>query len=277
MQLLRRLSCLLLLFISLAAHAQSPFHVAVSGTGKQSVILIPGFTCPGSVWDETVKELSTKYTCHVITFAGFAGAHAQQDPHLKDWVTSIAGYIKQQHMDKPIVIGHSIGGGMAMMLAAGYPELVSKIVVVDALPCLAALRKPDFKADPNPDCAALVTRFTTMPDSALRKQQVATSRIMSTDSTIREKMIDWSLQSDRKTMGQIFCEFSNTDLRDTLAAVQCPSLIMLEPSFKMFDAAMQTQFAKLKDKQLVYATKGLHFIMYDDQDWYLAQLKAFLL
>jgi hypothetical protein len=78
-------------------------------------------------------------------------------------------------------------------------------------------------------------------------------------------------------MGRIYCEFLNTDLRDTIAAIQCPSLIMLEAPFRAYDAAMQAQFAKLAGRQIVYAGKGLHFIMYDDQDWYSGQLKAFLL
>ena len=77
-------------------------------------------------------------------------------------------------------------------------------------------------------------------------------------------------------MGQIYCEFVNTDLRETIAGISCPALIMLEPSFKLYDAVMQQQYARLQHKQIVYANKGLHFIMYDDKDWYLQQLTTYL-
>ena len=273
---------LLITFILLStanqAGSQTPasLHVTITGKAKQAAILIPGFTCSGSVWDATVQQLSNRYTCHVITISGFGGMPATTDPHLKQWVADIATYIKTNHLEKAIIIGHSIGGGMAMMLAADYPDFVSKIVVVDALPCLGAVQNPSYKADANADCSGFVTRYTSMSDSALRAMQTRTSAMLCADSTMWPQLVDWSLQSDRKTMGQIYCEFMNTDLRDTIARIQCPALILLEPSFKIYDSAMQQQYAKLLHKEIAYARKGLHFIMYDDREWYLQQINNYL-
>jgi pimeloyl-ACP methyl ester carboxylesterase len=42
----------------------------------------------------------------------------------------IATYIKNNKIEKPVIIGHSMGGGLAMAIAADYPELVGKIVIV---------------------------------------------------------------------------------------------------------------------------------------------------
>jgi len=50
---------------------------------------------------------------------------------------------------------------------------------------------------------------------------------------------------------------------------------LLEPSFKG-EKGITEQYSKLKTAQLEYANKGLHFIMYDDKEWYLNELKAFL-
>ena len=268
---------LLVLYIALQGKAQSSLHVSVTGSGKQQAILIPGFTCSGDVWKTTVAELSKTYTCHVITFAGFAGEPAQNDPQLKNWVSDIAAYIKEKKLDKPVIVGHSIGGGLAMWLAADYPQLVSKIVVVDALPCLAAAQNPAFIAKQNPDCSLFVSRYVSMNDSTLYQMQKMTMPMLCADTAMQPTLINWSMQSDRKTMGQIYCEFLNTDLRDTVSRIECPALVLLESSFKMNDVMMQQQFSKLKNKQIVYATKGLHFIMYDDKDWYLGQIKGYLL
>ncbi len=267
---------ILLFTATLQSNASAPFHVSVSGKGKRAAILIPGFTCSGTVWDATVAQLSKTYTCHVITFPGFAGESAQADPHLSQWVGDIAAYIRTQHLDKPVIIGHSIGGGMAMMLAADYPELVARIVVVDALPCLGALQNPAYKADAHADCSRFINTYTAMSDSALLAQQTHTTTMLCADSSRQAQIVQWSMQSDRKTMGQIYCEFMNTDLRDTIAQVKCPALILLEPSFKMYEATMQQQFAKLAGAQIVYAQKGLHFIMYDDREWYLGQINSYL-
>ena len=225
----------------LTAYSQSAssLHVSMTGKGKQNILLIPGFTCSGKVWDATVQQLSARYTCHVITFAGFAGEPPVGDPQLKQWVADIAAYIKDHHLGKPIVIGHSIGGGMAMMLAASYPDLLAKIVVVDALPCLGAVQNPSFKADVHADCSRFVSMYTSMSDSNLLAMQRRTIPALCADTAMQPQIVKWSLESDRKTMGQIYCEFLNTDLRDTIAHIQCPALILLEAPFKMYETTMQ--------------------------------------
>ena len=74
----------------------------------------------------------------------------------------------------------------------------------------------------------------------------------------------------------MFCDFSNTDLRDKIATIKCPSLILLEAYFVNMKPAIEAQYKNLKNANLQYANKGLHFIMYDDKDWYLAQLTNFI-
>lgn len=60
---------LIILFASvslLSANAQKKaFTVSIYGNG-QPVILIPGYSCSGDVWKETVQHLSGRYQCHVL-------------------------------------------------------------------------------------------------------------------------------------------------------------------------------------------------------------------
>ena len=51
------------------------FTVRVVGKGRP-VLLIPGLTCPGAVWDETVAYYQGRYQCHVVSLAGFGGVPA---------------------------------------------------------------------------------------------------------------------------------------------------------------------------------------------------------
>ena len=62
---MKTLGCVVILsfFISVFwGSAQTPFEVNVKGVG-QPVLLFPGFTCTGEVWDDTVAELSKNYEC----------------------------------------------------------------------------------------------------------------------------------------------------------------------------------------------------------------------
>ena len=253
-----------------------PFEVLKTGKGKQSIIFIPGFASSGDVWNETKVNFEKDFTCYTLTMAGFAGAKPQPNATFKNWENEIANYIKANKIEKPIVIGHSMGGGMALAIAADYPELISKIVVVDALPCLNALMDPSFKSKENNDCTSMVNQMTTMSDTQFYDMQKKTMPRLLEDASKLDMVVDWSVKSDRKTFAEMYCDFSNTDLRDKISTIKCPSLILLESYFVNLKPAIESQYKNLKTANFQYANKGLHFIMYDDAAWYLTQLNNFI-
>ena len=266
-----------LLCINVFGQAKTyPFQVKVSGHGKQSIVFIPGFTCSGDVWNATVANYEAKYTCYILTMAGFAGVPAQPATSFTNWEKAIADYITTNHINKPVIIGHSMGGGLALAIAADYPQLLSQVVVVDALPCLAAMRDPSFKSNPDNDCSAVVKKFTGMTDAGFKLMQQMTMPQLVADTSKLKMIVNWSVTSDRTTFATMYCDFMNTDLRIKISNIICPALIMLESSFANFKPAIEDQYKNLKTAQLVYADKGLHFIMYDDTIWYNQQLSAFI-
>jgi pimeloyl-ACP methyl ester carboxylesterase len=253
-----------------------PFEVSKTGKGKQAIVFIPGFASSGDVWNETKANFEKDFTCYTLTMAGFAGVKPQPNPSFENWKNEIANYIKTNKIEKPILIGHSMGGGLALAIAADYPDLISKIVVVDALPCLSALMNPSFKSKENNDCSAMVNQMTAMTDSQFYDMQKQTMPRLLENTSKLEMVVDWSVKSDRKTFAQMYCDFSNTDLREKIAAIKCPSLLLLESYFVNLKPAIESQYKNLKTANFQYANKGLHFIMYDDTAWYLEQLNNFL-
>ncbi len=266
-------------FISSMVFAQSksyPFDIKISGKGKQSIIFIPGFASSGDVWNETKLTYEKDFTCYTLTMAGFAGANPQLNATFTNWETSIANYIKEKKIEKPIIIGHSMGGGLALAIASDYPELIKKIVIVDALPCLQALSNPSFVSNENPDCSQLVNQMTALSDEQFYQIQTGSISRLLAEPSKQELVISWSVNSDRKTFAEMYCDFTNTDLRQKIENIKCPSLILLEDSFKTIKPAIEEQYKNLNNANLQYSTKGLHFIMYDDKEWYLNQLNNFL-
>jgi pimeloyl-ACP methyl ester carboxylesterase len=165
---------------------------------------------------------------------------------------------------------------LALALAADYPDLIGKIVVVDALPCLAALNNVSFKSKENNDCSPMVAQMTAMNETQFYEMQKQAMPRLLQDASKLEMVIDWSVKSDRKTFAQMYCDFFNTDLRERISTVKCPSLILLESNFINLKPAIEEQYKNLKTANFQYANKGLHFIMYDDKDWYLMQLNNFI-
>lgn len=233
-----------------------PFEVQQTGQGKQTIIFIPGFACSGEVWNETKEKFEKDYTCYTLTMAGFAGTKPQPNVTFKNWEASIADYIKINKIEKPIIIGHSMGGGLALAVASDYPDLIRKIVVVDALPSLSALMNPTFKSNENNDCSEIINQMTALTDEQFNQMQKISIPRLLEDTTMQQKVVIWSVKSDRKTFAEMFFDFSNTDLREKISSIKCPTLILLESYFVNLKPAIEKQYKNLKTANLQYANKG---------------------
>nr|WP_315221349.1 alpha/beta hydrolase [uncultured Flavobacterium sp.] len=265
------------LCMNVAAQTKSyPFEVLKTGKGKQAILFIPGFASSADVWNETKANFEKDFTCYTFTMAGFAGVKPQPNVTFEHWKTEIANYVKNNKIEKPILIGHSMGGVLALALAADYPELIGKIVVVDALPSLSALMNPSFQSKENNDCSPMVNQITAMTDSQFYDMQKMSIPRLVENASKKDLIIEWSVKSDRKTFAEMYCDFSNTDLREKITTIKCPTLILLEAYFVNLRPAIEAQYKNLKTANLQYANKGLHFIMYDDPTWYLEQLNNFI-
>lgn len=247
-----------------------------SGKESGTILFIPGFACSGDVFKETRIPYEKDYSCYTLTMAGFAGVQAQENPSFTAWETSIAEFIKDEKINKPILIGHSMGGGLAMAIAADYPALISKIIIIDALPSLGAFMNPTYLVKVPNDCSATITQYIKMTDEQFGQSQAMGLRQLLTDTSKISEVLGWSTRSDRKTFALMYCDFMNTDLREKISSIQCPVLILLEPGFRQYQTAIQEQYRRIKNIKYAYATRGLHFIMYDDKRWYNEQLARFI-
>src|ERR1700693_2527820 len=100
--------------------AQAPFQVKVTGQ-RQPVILVPGLSSSGETWDTTVEHYRDRFECHILTVAGFAGVPRVAAAMLERVRHGIAEYIRQKHLDRPVIVGHSLGGFLALSVASRYP------------------------------------------------------------------------------------------------------------------------------------------------------------
>lgn len=267
---------LILLFFCFNSFAQNyPFEFQKSGRGGEAIILLPGFACSGEVWNETIALLDIDFVCYSLTMSGFAGTKPQQNISFIELEKAIVSFIQNNSIQKPIIIGHSMGGGLAMALAADYPNLVSKIVVVDALPCLAALTNPKFQSNEKPDCTS-TTNLMALSNEQFYEMQKATIPNLLSNTKWQETVIKWSVDSDRKTFATMYCDISNVDLRSKMQHITCPNLILLESYFVNFKPTIEQQFLLLKNQNIKYANKGLHFVMYDDFEWYSNEINNFI-
>lgn len=273
---MRTLFFTLLLSIQLSNLWGSPFEVTRHGSRGKVIVLLPGYASSPEVWQSTIDQLAASHQLYVFHFAGFAGKAPAENPNFNHWAAAVSDWLRQLPQERVSIIGHSMGGAMALWLAAEVPEKVAKVVVVDALPCLAALNNPNFEAQPNADCSQSIRQMSALSDSAFKAMQQQGAPWLVNDVAWQAKLVDWSLSSDRHTLASVYCSFMQLDLRPKMAQIKAKVLVQLEAPFTGYQSAIAAQYALLKDVQLAYAPKGLHFVMVDAADWYFESLHAFL-
>jgi N-formylmaleamate deformylase len=269
-----------------AAPAAHPaFTVRVVGQG-QPLLLIPGLTCPGAVWDETVARYQKQYQCHVVSLAGFGGVAAQQPvpTHLlQDVRDQLLAYVKAQKLTKPAVIGHSLGGFLALWMASTDPTALGPLEIVDSLPFLSAIQNPALTAEmARPMAEQMRQQVAQGHLSMAAERQMVTPLV--TDSARITQVARWGLASNSGTVGQAMYDMYTTDLRTDVARIQQPVLVLGSwAGYKAYGATKAStgaiytqQYAKLPQARIEMSEAGRHFLMYDDTAWFFAQTDAFL-
>jgi N-formylmaleamate deformylase len=273
----------ILLLVARLGFAQPvSFSVTITGKGPP-IILIPGYSCSGEVWNETVAHLKDRYQCHVLTLPGFAGVAPIKTPILLTVRDDIIRYINTQHLKRPILIGHSLGAFMGLWISSKEPLLLSRLICVDGVPFISAMSNPAITADSlkrNPmfNAEAVAQKFVNLPTASYETTMAKSLLWQVSDSTRAKQIAHWSALSDRRTLGYTYVEMSTTDLRKDIAAIQTPTLVLGSLYFNneaTSERILNEQYKLLKPKTILVAhTK--HFIMYDDPTWFFEQLDQFL-
>jgi len=269
--------------LSSAHAAAAPFEVRVTGTGPE-LLLIPGLASSGAVWDDTVRQLCTRHRCHVFTLAGFAGVPAQPGPLLERVGAALADYIERQRLEAPVVVGHSLGGFVALRLAIDHPADVGRLVIVDALPALGAVRMdsatPQQLRDFAPQMRAQLLAQDPAEYAAGQARQIAT---MVTAPADVARVQAWGRQSDRVAVIDAMAEMLGEDLRPRLGAIRAPTLVMGswvaykgQATEDETRAVYERQYRSLAGVRIAMSPAGRHFIMLDDPTWFAATLTEFI-
>lgn len=284
-KLLKIIPLLIILAISLHSKADG-LKVQVTGEG-QPLILIPGLTCDLSVWNATIEKYQANYECHAFTLPGFAGNPAINfnEEYLNTVKGLILEYISENKLENPVIVGHSLGGFMAMLIAKDQPKLFSQIVIVDSLPFLTAIQVPAATAESAKPFAENMRKMMLNRNSeTAAANQKAMLQSMMNDPAHVEIAAKWGADSDPNTVAQAMYELYTTDLRAELDQIEVPILVLgAWIAYKNYGATrestlsnFQAQYAKAKDCTIKLSDKGKHFIMWDDPEFFFASIDDFL-
>lgn len=254
-----------------ARFASDRISVVVEGSGPD-VILIPGLTASRDMWKGTVASVPG-YRYHLVQVAGFAGEPARGNASgkvVEPVSAEIARYISESGLKAPALIGHSMGGTLAMMVAARNPTRVGRLMVVDMLPAPAGLFGSNA-ADIRPLADALASVFASSP--------ALLGSLLGGFGGEEES----GKKSDRDVVARATHELALTDLTAELPKIRAPMQVVYAtpaPGGSVDPASVtrnyHSSYAKAAKAQLIAVANSGHMIMYDQPARFRTAVRSFL-
>ncbi|WP_430815519.1 alpha/beta fold hydrolase [Carboxylicivirga sp. RSCT41] len=279
MRTLKQLTLSLILFIATVSLSAGEFNIKVEKMGQgRPVVFLPGFTCPGDVWHEIAKPLTDNYECHLVSYPGFNGIAAPDTLWYQTVINSLKEYITNELHEKPIVIGHSVGGLFAMQLAIDDSKVYERLILVDALTCMASVMMPGVALENITYDSPYNQNMMAMDDEQFAGMANNMAGYMTLKQDKKSIIADWIKQADRQTYVYGYTEILKLDLRKQVEAIKVPVLVLAAVPFNLEQTKqiMADQYALIGDKRIEYIENSGHFIMFDQPEWLSLQITSFI-
>lgn len=262
--------------------------VKVEGRGP-AMIFIPGLNSGKETFTDTCAKFKAHYTCHLMTLPGFAGTPARSDlknAFVEPMRDSILAYIKAKKLEAPVIVGHSLGGFTALLIAEKAPTVPKALVIVDSLPFFSAIQNPAATAESvKPMAASMKKQMLEQPLE--QYQTIAVQMVvngMSNQSARVPQLQAWAKSSDRATTTQAMFDLMSIDLRGRVANIKTPTLVLgAWAAYKAYGSTKEstlqifkTQYQQLPGVKIELSDTAYHFITWDDPKWLYQQSNTFL-
>jgi len=154
------------------------FHRDLGGAGRPPLVLLHGLLGSSRNWQTAGTELATQYHVHALDLRNHGRSPHADGMTYHVLAADVLAWLDVQRLGPVTLIGHSMGGKAAMLLACRAPERVARLVVVDIAPkdyCWPAHRE-SFAAMNELDLTTLISRAdaearfeTRVPSWPMRK------------------------------------------------------------------------------------------------------------
>ncbi|WP_260599863.1 alpha/beta fold hydrolase [Sphingomonas endolithica] len=260
-------------------------HISIATAGRGSpVILIPGLSSARAVWDDVVPVLARTHRVYLVQVNGFGGdapGKNLQPGMLDGIVADLDRFVTEHKITRPAIVGHSMGGLVALMWTKAHPDHVARAMIVDSLPYVGEIFVPGATVEMMAPQAAtmrdrMVASYGKPADSATAE---ATANGLALKPTSRGKVKAWVLAADPRVAGQALYEDLTTDLRPDMANITTPLTIVYPWSDALpavrAEALYRSAYGKAANATFVPIGDAAHFVMLDQPVAFAAALQAF--
>ena len=154
------------------------FHRDLGGAGRPPLVILHGMLGSSRNWQTTGRDLAARFHVRALDLRNHGDSPHAPEMTYAAMVADVLHWLDAQGLGRVTLMGHSMGGKVAMRLACHHPERVEELIVVDIAPrdYRWAAHREEFAAMNELDLAHLVSRAAAekalearVPDWAMRK------------------------------------------------------------------------------------------------------------
>jgi non-heme chloroperoxidase len=183
------------------------------------VIFLHGVTDSWRSFEWMLPHLPTTINAYAISVRGHGGsdrpAHGYET---EDFARDIDGFMERLEMPSAVVVGHSMGSGIALQFALDYPSRTRALVL------MGAMNKWSGTADID-QLVATVARFTDTVDPAF-VLDFQLSTVATSVPAIIEVAVEESLRVPARVWKEAFAGIAQFDVSQELSKIDVPTLIV---------------------------------------------------
>ena len=106
-----------------------------AGRGEPELLFVPGWCCDHSAFEPQFDHFARTHAVTSLDLRGVGSSDAPADGYsIPELADDLAAFCAAVGIERPVVVGHSLGGMIAVELGGRYPALASALVLVDPGP-----------------------------------------------------------------------------------------------------------------------------------------------
>lgn len=214
-------------------YAGAPVTVDVweplAASGAAPILLIHGWGGTGGYWEQTAQALSATTRVIVPDLPGTGRSQpVPQARNMHQQVDALVFLLEQLQVDRMQIVGHSMGGAMALLLADRLPAQVERVVLTSLCFFLTETQEQIYKAAMFLFKLSLPFRAKWMVNVPFASQMMATRyfyRIPKDEAVLRQGLLDY-LELDAATAVACADDATDSAIPEAGARLQAPALLI---------------------------------------------------
>lgn len=250
---------------------QQVVHYEVFGYGRP-VLFLHGWMGSWRYWYPTIERVAEHFRTYSFDFWGFGDTRQVKSRHesIQSYSDQVIRFLDELGIDRVLLVGHSMGGMVALKTAINHPKRISRVVAVGA-PIVGDSLSWLLKLTDRP---VLANAFARAP--WLRRYMFRMFLGETNDPAVNE-ILDDSVKSSSTTLRRAVGSMWRTDLRPELPRLSVPSLIVHGGRDEIVHPNQADLFDNVPSAEVVVMPESRHFPFLDEADLFNETLLRFLM